>query len=164
MERRSFIYALMVSGMILNGCQETSTLSSIEAKEKAVVSGETASPTTLLFTCDEGRSYEIRSHAYGGGKARFTLSIPQESVCRLWVSDSRRGTRPVTFNDYRGNLGSLIYLRSGQVDIGLIRFVKEGATRTPHVSIENNDLQLMVAEGEEVLDDGEGPERHFALQ
>ena len=165
MNRLSLILGAIVLGVGLGGCDNTAAASSpIESTDKTVLRGETTLPADLIFTCDDGKVYEIRSQIYGGGKARFSLSVPQGSVCRLWVSDSTRGTRPVTFNDYRGNLGSLVYLRSNQVDLGLIRFVKNGATRTPLVSIENNDLQLMVAEGEEVLDDGEGPEQHFALQ
>jgi len=165
MNRLSLILGAIILGMGLSGCDDTVAAASPSiSTDKTVLRGETPLPTDLILTCDDGKVYEIRSQIYGGGKARFSLSVPQGSVCRLWVSDRMRGTRPVTFNDYRGNLGSLVYLRSNQVDLGLIRFVKNGAIRTPLVSIENNDLQLMVAEGEEVLDDGEGPERHFALQ
>ena len=165
MNRLSLILGAIVLGIGMGGCDNTAAASSpTESTDKTVLRGETALPSDLIFTCDNGKVYEIRSEIYGGGKARFSLSVPQGSVCRLWVSDRTRGTRPVTFSDYRGNLGSLVYLRSNQVDLGLIRFVRNGSIRTPIVSIENNDLQLMVAEGEEGINESEGSEQHFALQ
>jgi len=165
MNRLSLILGAIVLGMGLGGCDNNVATSPSTSTDKTVVRGETAFPSNLILTCDDGMVYEVQSRIYGGGKARFSLSVPQGSVCRLWVSDPRRGTRPVTFHDYRGNLGSLVYLRSNQADLGLIRFIRTGNnTRAPLASIETNDLQLMVAGGEEVLQDGEGPERHFALQ
>ena len=164
MNRLSLILGTIVLGIGLGGCDNNVATSPGESMDKTVVRGETALPSDLIFTCDDGKIYEIHSEIYGGGNAHFSLSVPQGSVCRLWISDRRRGTRPVNFHDYRGNLSSLIYFRSNQADLGLIRFVQTGNTRTPLVSIENNDLQLMVSEGEELPDDKESPQRHFALQ
>ncbi|ADV46702.1 hypothetical protein [Nitratifractor salsuginis] len=144
--RASVLLGIMIVGMAAVGCQESSTAKTEESgPDRTTLQGSTPHPVSLLLTCDDGRSYETSSQVPGVGRARFSLSLPRDLACRLWISDPRRGMRPVTFSDYRGNLSTLVYLRGSQIDLGAIRFSGNGADDRPVVTVDNNDLQLMAS-------------------
>jgi hypothetical protein len=151
--RASMILGMVIVGMAAVGCQEARQgMGMGTGQDRTILQGSTPSPASLMLTCDDGKVYEAASQVYGVGRARFTLSLPQGSVCRLWISDPRRGTRPVTFYDYRGNLSTLIYLRGSQIYLGRISLSRSDSATLPTVTVESNDLQLMVAGGEEELE------------
>ena len=151
--RATMILGMVMVGIACIGCQESpQEVTMNTGKDRTILQGSTPTPSSLLLTCDDGKVYEAASQVYGVGRARFTLSLPQGSVCRLWISDPRRGMRPVTFHDYRGNLSTLVYLRGNQIDLGRIHLARNHTATLQTVNVENNDLQLMVSGGEEELE------------
>jgi hypothetical protein len=144
--RVSALLGIVIVGMAAVGCQESATnMKEVSSRDRSTLQGSTPRPVTLLLTCDDGRSYETSSQVPGAGPARFSLSLPQDLACRLWISDPHRGMRPVTFSDYRGNLSTLVYLRGSLIDLGEIRLWGNGNGDRPIVTVDNNDLQLMAA-------------------
>jgi len=140
MEAKRWIMALGLAGLTLmtaacDGSKEHTI------KESSMVRGTTAFPSVLLFSCDDGNTYETRSRSYGGSAYRFSLSLPRDSVCRLWIKREGSSLRPVTFRDYRGNLSPLIYLKDPRVDLGDLSVDRENSL----VRIVNDDVMLVAS-------------------
>jgi hypothetical protein len=142
--------------LLLNGCGGDPGK---KEEEKSMVRGSTPVPSVLLFSCDNGENYETRSRPYGTLEARFSLTLPRESICRLWVKPGGAMLRSVTFGDWRGNLSSIIYLKTSRIDLGRIRTDACDALAT----IRNDDV-LLVAGGEESPEGEEEPSRFVEFQ
>jgi hypothetical protein len=142
MEVRRWLIAAGVMGMALmiGGCD---TAKRDGGGESSMVRGSTSLPSVLLFACDDGKAYETRSRSYGRSACRFSLSLPRDSVCRLWIKREGSVLRHVTFRDYRGNRSPLIYLKDPRIDLGNISVGQHDSL----VQIVNDDVML-VASGE----------------
>jgi hypothetical protein len=125
--------------LALGGCSGNGA----QGKEKSMVRGMTPLPSILVFACDDGETYEVHSHPFGNSRSRFSLTLPRDRICRLWIKSEGKPLHSVLFYDYRGNLSSLIYLKSPRVDLGKI-----GVRRGELVAVNNDDL-LLVANDEE---------------
>ena len=123
-------------------------------KETSMVRGSTSLPSVILFVCDDGKAYETRSRSYGGSACRFSLSLPRDSVCRLWIKREGSTLRHVTFRDYRGNRSPLIYLKNPRIDLGKLSVRKNNSL----VQIVNDDVML-VASGDKA-----DPSAHSAVE
>jgi hypothetical protein len=146
---RPFLLGGLITGVLLtSGCGSDT---SRKAEEKSMVRGSTPLPSVVIFACDNGESYETRSQPYGTQEARFSLTLPRESVCRLWVKPGGAMLRSVTFSDWRGNLSSIIYLKSSRIDLGKIRTDACDALAT----IQNDDVLLVANRGESLNEDEE---------
>ena len=138
MEVKRWLFAAGVMGvaLMLSGCDSTKR---DKGGESSMVRGSTSLPSVLLFACDDGRAYETRSRSYGGSTCRFSLSLPQDSVCRLWIKREGSVLRHVTFRDYRGNRSPLIYLKDPRIDLGNISVGQNDSL----VQIVNDDVMLV---------------------
>jgi len=147
----------LIAGVLLtSGCGSDTGR---KGEEKSMVRGSTPLPSVLIFACDNGESYETRSQPYGTQEARFSLTLPREAVCRLWVKPGGAMLRSVTFSDWRGNLSSIIYLKTSRIDLGKIRTDACDALAT----IRNDDV-LLVAGGGESLNEEEEQSRFVEFQ
>jgi hypothetical protein len=147
----------LIAGILLtSGCGSDTGR---KGEEKSMVRGSTPLPSVLIFACDNGENYETRSQPYGTQEARFSLTLPRESVCRLWVKPGGAMLRSVTFSDWRGNLSSIIYLKTSRIDLGRIRTDACDALAT----IQNDDVLLVANRGEN-LDVEEAPSRFVEFQ
>jgi hypothetical protein len=147
----------LIAGVLLtNGCGSDGGR---KGEEKSMVRGSTPLPSVLIFACDNGENYETRSQPYGTQEARFSLTLPRESVCRLWVKPGGAMLRSVTFSDWRGDLSSIIYLKTSRIDLGRIRTDACDALAT----IQNDDVLLVANRGEN-LDGEEAPSRFVEFQ
>jgi hypothetical protein len=136
--------------LALSGCSDGTA----KEKERSMVRGTTPLPATLLFTCDDGANYETRSRPYGDSQARFSLSLPREAVCQLWIKRGLQPLRRIVFHDDRGNLSSLIYLKNARIDLGRIRENRHDAV----AAVTNDDI-LLVAGDEPLSETTRTPER-----
>jgi hypothetical protein len=136
--------------LALSGCSDGTA----KAKERSMVRGTTPLPAALLFTCDDGASYETRSRPYGDSLAHFSLSLPREAVCQLWIKRGLQPLRRVVFHDDRGNLSSLVYLKNARIDLGRIREHRHDAV----AAVTNDDI-LLVAGDERIPETTRTPER-----
>ena len=83
-----------------------------------MVRGTTSHAAALLFTCDDGKAYEVQSQSYGASGHHFSLTLPREAICRLWIKREGSTFRHVTFKDHWDNLSPLIYLKDPRIDLG----------------------------------------------
>ena len=111
---RSMIFAAI---LLTLGCNRDA-VSSLEVG--TMVRGETSLASKLTFVCDDGKSYDTSSRSYGGGAARFSLTLPREAICHLWLKPTDSGMIRVTFRDRSGEHSPLIYLKSSRIDLGKI--------------------------------------------
>lgn len=124
--------------LALSGCSDGAA----KEKERSMVRGTTPLPATLLFTCDDGTNYETRSRPYGDSRAHFSLSLPREAVCQLWIKRGLQPLRRVVFHDDRGNLSSLVYLKNARIDLGRIREHRHDAV----AAVTNDDILLVAGD------------------
>ncbi|WP_456393442.1 hypothetical protein [Nitratifractor sp.] len=109
---------ILAATLLILGC-DRDDVATVEVG--TMVRGATTEASKLIFICDDGESYETSSRSYGGGWARFSLTLPREAVCHLWVKPSDSGMIRVTFRDRSGERSPLIYLKSSRIDLGKIR-------------------------------------------
>jgi len=124
--------------LALSGCSDGAA----KEKERSMVRGTTPLPATLLFTCDDGTNYETRSRPYGDSRAHFSLSLPREAVCQLWIKRGLQPLRRVVFHDDRGNLSSFVYLKNARIDLGRIREHRHDAV----AAVTNDDILLVAGD------------------
>jgi len=97
----------------------------------ATIEGSTSHPATLLFTCDNGKSYEIQSCSSGGSTCHFRITLPRKSVCRLWIRREGSTFRHITFKDTRNKLSPLICLKDSRIDLGDLSIGQKDAPIVP---------------------------------
>ena len=140
MEMKRWIVTTGITGAMLMTAGCTSS-DQTRNEGVAMVRGSTSHPATLLFTCDDGKSYETRSRAYGGSAHHFSISLPRDAICRLWIKREGSTFRHVTFKDYRGNLSPLVYLKDPRIDLGEISV----GQRDSLVMNVNDDVMLVAS-------------------
>jgi len=106
----------------------------------SIVRGATEQEALLTFVCNNAKRYTARSYSYGIRLPRFSLTLPQNLICRLIITPQNpTHTSPVIFRDHRGCQSPLLYIKSFRVDLGLIR----GLSHRPHGSLPNDDVLLL---------------------
>jgi len=134
---------ILAATILIFGC-DRNEVATVEVG--TMVRGATSEASKLTFICDDGKSYETSSRSYGGGPARFSLTLPREAICHLWLKPTDSGMIRVTFRDRSGERSPLIYLKSSRIDLGKIQTLLPNGQAE---SIVNDDVLLVALEPDE---------------
>jgi len=106
----------------------------------SIILGATEEEATLHFLCDNGEQYVTHSRSFGIRTPRFSLALPQNSLCRVGIAKYGSSVSiSVSFRDHRGNRSPMIYLKSPHIDLGTIRGL---SSDRPRASLTRDDAML----------------------
>jgi len=134
--------SLLILILTLTACQQSSRELPDSGKFHTTLTGSAPENIRLLCRCGDKAPIPVETKRWIDGHYRFSVKIPQQSLCRLSLrlSENQREEYALKFIDGKGNSSHEIYIRSRRIDLGTLPPPRAGEIT---VELDSTDAMLV---------------------